>query len=108
MAAVLRFSQTVRIEEEQVSVPEGGLLRLVVKAVQHTYRQVRLDLQHSAVQYRRVVSSVAVMQMAGAHVQNSDKEGNEHILVVLLGECVVDLDRDSAGMFLMRRDASEE
>ena len=51
---------------------------------------------------------VAIMEMSVREVQDADKECDEHVLVVLLSERVVDLGRDQMRVLFVRRDATEE
>ena len=57
---------------------------------------------------RSVMTGVAVAEFAGRKIQNTDKEGDEHVLVVLLGEGVVHLDEYLVRLLHMRRNRTEE
>ena len=114
MAYILRFGQAVGIEEEGVTVGEVHLLLHVCVAQRDADRKVRLYLHRvhfcflAADDQRCVMPGVAVTQLASLEVEDTDKEGDEHILVVLLGEGVVHLDEYLVRLLHMRRDRTEE
>ena len=110
MGGILRFRETVGIKEDGIIVVEGGFLSGKVHSLEDAERDVGLDRQRPDVvgqHQRRVVTGIAVGQVAVCQIQHAAEEGDEHVVVVLFRQAVVHLLHDDFGTVIMGGDGTE-
>ena len=96
---------------KSVSIKEHGVIEAHVKLLlrelhsrHNTKRQIGLYVKRfyiSSKEYRRIMSCIAVFNMAGCKVQNAAEEGYEHIVLVDIRHTVIHVHDNTGRTALM-------
>ena len=111
MIGILRFSQSVSVQEDGVIFVQHGLLLLERHVGDDSQRKVRDNIQHMlgvAHEHRDIVAGIAVTQLSSCKVEDAAEERNEHAVPVHLAHAVVHYLHDASRTILMGRHRAEQ